>query len=422
MAGILQMVIRNGIAGSMNRPRPCTIEQCNNLRTQLLQDNFFDREHQPEELEPRMRPGKVLFSDLVVLMAQVMRVLMRPGPLTTEEEAERIRDLHLEATAMLSTQSRLVWALQVDVSALATHLDAEMLHKPVVDMLRCCNRYGTGEKAYITTLPVELVDNIAGFLAIHKAAERDVQRMKARSMYRCYVNECTPLDHLSATAKASLLCSMTNKSSENIIAANYTLQGVKGLMEHGRNAREFAGWEEEHTDRRRRWQILVGEPNTSLSSHGLSGRYRNFMRVNYGLEMFVAHKQLGSCEYDTLAYLVLPSARSLSHSNYSFRNDADVDDLDSDDDNVERSEVRPGCARHTPSCSGEDVVIHSVVVPPPLTPKQQERFARIEKLLDLPNEKMIVDRACTSDAITGKHGGQFLRRSLQLTMITRLRR
>ncbi|KAK5739170.1 hypothetical protein LTR17_005471 [Elasticomyces elasticus] len=91
MAGILQMVIRNGIAGSMNRPRPCTIEQCNNLRTQLLQDDFFDREHQPEELEPRMRPGKVLFSDLVVLMAQVMRVLMRPGLLTAEEEAERVK-------------------------------------------------------------------------------------------------------------------------------------------------------------------------------------------------------------------------------------------------------------------------------------------------------------------------------------------
>ncbi|KAK4891738.1 hypothetical protein LTR27_009746 [Elasticomyces elasticus] len=321
---------------------------------------------------------------------------------------------------MLSTQSRLVWALQVDVAALATHLDAEMLYKPVMDMLRCCNRYGTGEKAYITTLPVELVDNIAGYLAIHKAAERDIQHREAKSMYRCYVNECTPLDHLSAAARAKLLCGMADKSPGNIIGANYTLQGVGGLMEYGTNAREFAGWEEEHTDRRRRWQTLVTEPNTSLSSHGLSGRYRNFMRVNYGLEMFVAHKQLGSCEYDTLAYLILPSAWSHSHTNRSFRNDADVDDLDSDDEHVERSELRPGCARHTPSCSGEDVVIPSVVVPPALSPKQQERFARFQKLLGLPSQKMIVDRACTSDATIGDDGYQYLERSLELTIVTRL--
>jgi len=98
VANILQMILRNGIAGSLNRPRPCTIEMCNSMRAQLLQDIFFDPEHLPHELGTRMRPSKVLYSDLVVLMARLMRVFMQQEPLTEAQKAERVevRRLALE--------------------------------------------------------------------------------------------------------------------------------------------------------------------------------------------------------------------------------------------------------------------------------------------------------------------------------------
>ena len=61
-----------------------------NIRTQLLDDPFFDRSHQPEELHFRTRPSRILLMDFVLLLAMLFRVLIRQGPLTDKEKAERI--------------------------------------------------------------------------------------------------------------------------------------------------------------------------------------------------------------------------------------------------------------------------------------------------------------------------------------------
>ena len=60
------------------------------LRSQLLEDPFFDDLHRPEELRPRLRSSRILFMDIVVLLARLLRVLMRQGPLTDIERDERI--------------------------------------------------------------------------------------------------------------------------------------------------------------------------------------------------------------------------------------------------------------------------------------------------------------------------------------------
>ena len=84
------MVVRNGIARAINKPVPCSVNSLNNLRTQLLQDSFFNRLVAPEELTAQTRPSRILLGDVVVLLATVMRVLMREEPLTEDEQAERV--------------------------------------------------------------------------------------------------------------------------------------------------------------------------------------------------------------------------------------------------------------------------------------------------------------------------------------------
>ncbi|TKA65256.1 hypothetical protein B0A55_11386 [Friedmanniomyces simplex] len=102
LANLLQLLLRNALATSLALPRPCTINHCNHLRAHLLADPFFDPTHLPHEIpSPLIRPSKILFSDLVVLMARVLRVLMRQqqqqgnvyvlGAALTEEEEEEER-------------------------------------------------------------------------------------------------------------------------------------------------------------------------------------------------------------------------------------------------------------------------------------------------------------------------------------------
>ncbi|KAK3634785.1 hypothetical protein LTR56_015066 [Elasticomyces elasticus] len=293
---------------------------------------------------------------------------------------------------MASAQSRIVWALQVDVATLVTHLETEMLYKPVIDMLRCCHSFGTGEKVYITTLPVELIDMIADFLLAAKSAQRDAQY----------------------DDKALVVSTLTERG--DIAAAKHTKEEVDQIVINAIHS-GCVKYRDRHTRRRDDWQYLVGKPHQYLG-HKASVINNEFMRKMYGLEVFVAHKQIGNCTYDTLAYLILPNTWTHPHTNGAFQNE-DTENHDSHWMEKECGE-NPGCRILPGRCTGEDAIIHAVVVPPPLTPKEQARFPRMERLLGLPSEKMMVDRACTSGAVPGEDDKQYLERSLQLTMITRL--
>ena len=63
-------------------------------RAALLQDPFFDPQHKPYELVERTERDEMHFSDMVVLLGRLMKVLMREETgeaLTSEELVERIR-------------------------------------------------------------------------------------------------------------------------------------------------------------------------------------------------------------------------------------------------------------------------------------------------------------------------------------------
>lgn len=89
------MIIENAISHYRRQPQPRrhSLGSLNALRAHLLQDPFFDPQYRTEELAVRARPATIIFSDMVVLMAKLMRVLMRErstDPLNEEELAERI--------------------------------------------------------------------------------------------------------------------------------------------------------------------------------------------------------------------------------------------------------------------------------------------------------------------------------------------
>lgn len=93
-AKILTLILQNGLALATHQPRPHTVHTLNALRADLiLHSPFFDPTHQPSELRPRTRRSQISFTDLVVLMARLMRVLVRapgPGGSTEAEERERV--------------------------------------------------------------------------------------------------------------------------------------------------------------------------------------------------------------------------------------------------------------------------------------------------------------------------------------------
>ncbi|KAK5739169.1 hypothetical protein LTR17_005470 [Elasticomyces elasticus] len=302
---------------------------------------------------------------------------------------------------MVVAQSRLAWALQVDVAALVAHLETEVWR----------------ESAYITKLPVELIDIVAEFLADAKVAYHEPQLVKAKAAYQCWLKECSPLSHLSDDTKASLICRMVENGN---IPGDHTNDMVNESM---RDRPE--SWCDEHVSRRKEWQRTVGEPcnKSPYSSYSLLSWHEDFMRDSYGLEIFVMHRQLGNCRYDTLAYLTLPASREYPPpENRIFKNTRWVDHGPEWGHETERVSHSRCPADPSVCCTGEDAIAHAVDMPPTPTVRERGLFARMERLLGQRSEELILDRVETSYSQTGDNGRQYLRKELQLMLLTRLQR
>lgn len=93
------------------------------------------------------------------------------------------------------------WAWPVSTARLGAHLEAYKRALPAITTLRLCNRFGQGEKAYITKLPIELVTSIEHHLA---ANQRKKYLKKWQRKADCASNEwgCSNvpcmLSHLSS--------------------------------------------------------------------------------------------------------------------------------------------------------------------------------------------------------------------------------
>jgi len=82
--------------------------------------------------------------------------------------------------------------IPVSIVHLAAHLDTYDAMKPNLFALRLCNQFGKGERAFVTTLPTELVDLVGGYLL---EMERDLHLERWRRSYACFQQTCGTLDH-----------------------------------------------------------------------------------------------------------------------------------------------------------------------------------------------------------------------------------
>jgi len=84
-------------------------------------------------------------------------------------------------------------AIPVDIPQLASHLEAYQKTKTTIETLRLCHRFGKGNKAKITDLPVELVTMIEQEV-LHEP--RAVAAERWGKMLACAENRCDPIEHV----------------------------------------------------------------------------------------------------------------------------------------------------------------------------------------------------------------------------------
>ncbi|KAF7195747.1 hypothetical protein HII31_02882, partial [Pseudocercospora fuligena] len=95
---------------------------------------------------------------------------------------------------MATTTIDFAWAMPVDIVQLGAHLEAYDTVQPMINTLRLCNRFGRGDKAAITKLPVELVLRVEEYLMI----EERVKLLNAWATdLRCWKGQCRPIEHMS---------------------------------------------------------------------------------------------------------------------------------------------------------------------------------------------------------------------------------
>lgn len=85
-------------------------------------------------------------------------------------------------------------AAPVEVDLLGAHLETYVSLLPAVNTLRLCHRFGQGQHAAITRLPVELIVYIEELLT---ANERVYALQQWRTDFYCYKQLCEPEDHLT---------------------------------------------------------------------------------------------------------------------------------------------------------------------------------------------------------------------------------
>lgn len=94
---------------------------------------------------------------------------------------------------MPSTDAQLAWAMSVNVVTLVANLSAQIKLQPAIDTIHLCNRFGTGEHAFIAKLPVELIKYLEeSFIE----QERQKQHKYYAACLRCRMGRCRPVEHL----------------------------------------------------------------------------------------------------------------------------------------------------------------------------------------------------------------------------------
>ncbi|CAK1364603.1 Versiconal hemiacetal acetate reductase [Cercospora beticola] len=281
---------------------------------------------------------------------------------------------------MPTSRVEVAWAVPVNIEQLGPHLDAYTSLQPAFRMLHLCNRFGTGSEAFVTKLPMELVQHIEEY--IFKDKQEELIPDWSRD-FRCWQNLCEPVDHLTEAAILELYndlhedfeedfeecpCGGGCHSREEVTKVTKDVRDfVAGLIEED----DWCPWGSEHRRRIQSWHKRVGSPTEA--SRGHFDALSTVLKKQFGLEAWVSHVQESrvlpwvvhmeeNVAYTTKAYLRLPQAASVQHN-------FELHMVDGPWDN-----------RRVPTEAG---FATELSFPPPLSNKDAGRFIRALKALDI---------------------------------------
>lgn len=90
----------------------------------------------------------------------------------------------------------LTWTVQVPVEKLGGHVQLFETLVPAINTLRMCNRFGQGDEAHITKLPMELVHRIEEYYILNSINTHATEHKVAVDKdYRCWKGTCDISDH-----------------------------------------------------------------------------------------------------------------------------------------------------------------------------------------------------------------------------------
>lgn len=212
------------------------------------------------------------------------------------------------------------YAVPVHVLDLGAGLKAYIDTLPVINQLRLCNRFGRGEQAFITKLPVEVL----GLIEYHiKRPIRRKFRAGWKKELRCFEQKCSVTDHFTWERKLEIYqdwarqMSLYSDSPREKPTEKDVNAVVEEMMDEGDIDDEFAV----HFGRRGKWETRMAQPRHK-KGRGFFGEHEDLVSNHFGVNIWISNVRLYSTSgghndcldptETTVAYLTLPDTTQRS--------------------------------------------------------------------------------------------------------------
>ncbi|KAI7215306.1 hypothetical protein KC333_g5531 [Hortaea werneckii] len=229
---------------------------------------------------------------------------------------------------MPSIDATIAWAVPVQVEVLGAHLEAYVNLQPTINTLRLCHRFGKGDQAAITKLPVELLSEVEDILM---AEERRKTREEWETDFRCFQLHCEPYEHFDAGEIKEVKRKLKREALRTWASGCEWKKAYKDFLEQDLYDYIEENFQDAHWDRHNRWRVRVGAPGSPM--HIFLNLQANYFEQQFGLAIWTSHVSVNPPDWNcfghdtegqtTVAYLILPSqqqrfAHSRPHNEHSY--------------------------------------------------------------------------------------------------------
>lgn len=286
---------------------------------------------------------------------------------------------------------------------------------PTINTLRLCNRFGRGDHAIISKLPIELLSEIELYIIEDTRAEC---RKEWSALYSCWRNKCLPTDHFTKNECVRLFSRLVQTKEERH-ATKLKKDSTLSLEDLGslNNELYYHEHDEESDDEPSNFGSHSGDESDSEGRYNFLSDSRSFrkrhedckddwdtniwslmkppyaevMKRHFGLGVYASHTQVTDERKDTMSYIRLSGSsgveRDLVRRDYEcyYETRQHLAEIRSDRlagawDYFPGERQRPPKPPYYPTENG---LAFSVAMPKPLSEKKEGRFTRAIKVLAL---------------------------------------